>query len=64
MLECIRERGGAAGFKAAGGIRTVAEAGRYLRLADEIMGSEWTTPAHFRIGASALLALLRAIMRK
>lgn len=60
MLECIRERDGGAGFKAAGGIRTIAEAGRYLALADEIMGAGWATPGHFRIGASVLLAELRA----
>ena len=62
MLECIREPGGGAGFKAAGGIRTMAEAGRYLALADEIMGGGWVTPAHFRIGASVLLAELRAAL--
>ncbi len=60
MLECIRESGGRAGFKAAGGVRTLADAGRYLALADEIMGEGWASPARFRIGASSLLAELRA----
>jgi deoxyribose-phosphate aldolase len=62
MLECIRECGGRAGFKAAGGVRTLADAGRYLALADEILGAGWATPARFRIGASTLLAELRAVL--
>lgn len=62
LLECIRERGGQAGFKAAGGVRTMAEAAGYFALADEILGAKWATPAHFRIGASALLKELRAAM--
>ncbi|MGB5132970.1 MAG: deoxyribose-phosphate aldolase [Steroidobacteraceae bacterium] len=60
MLECIRESGGRAGFKAAGGVRTLADAGCYLALADEILGGSWASPARFRIGASGLLAELRA----
>lgn len=62
MLECIRERGGRAGFKAAGGVRTLAEAGRYLALADEILGAGWTVPEHFRIGANALFAEIHAVL--
>ena len=56
MLEAIRESGKPVGFKAAGGIRTVAEAAQYLALADEVMGPGWATPATFRFGASSLLA--------
>lgn len=62
MLECIRERGGRAGFKAAGGIRTLAEAGPYLALADEILGPGWATPARFRIGTSSMLAEIRGVL--
>ncbi len=62
MLECIHESGGRAGFKAAGGVRTMADAGRYLALADEILGGGWASPARFRIGASVLLAELRAVL--
>ncbi len=49
--------GGAAGVKASGGIRTRADAGRYVALADEVAGSwgGWADPATFRIGASSLL---------
>lgn len=54
LLEAIASRGGRAGFKAAGGIRTVAAAGDYLRLAERVLGPSWPTPARFRIGASGL----------
>ena len=56
MLEAIRDAGDRGrGFKAAGGIRTVDDAGTYLALADEIMGEGWATPSTFRFGASSLL---------
>lgn len=50
--------------QAAGGIRSVAEAGRYLALADEILDPDWTTPAHFRIGASALYTVIRSVLNQ
>jgi deoxyribose-phosphate aldolase len=59
ILETIRDRGHG-GFKASGGIRTVADAASYLDLADTILGAGWARPATFRIGASSLLAALRA----
>lgn len=61
----VRERGGRpVGFKAAGGIRSLADAARYLALADAIMGPGWASPASFRIGASALLDdILAALAR-
>lgn len=55
MIGAIREAGSRAGFKAAGGIRTAAEAGLYLAIADRVMGPGWATPATFRFGASGLL---------
>ena len=60
MLAAICEAGLAVGFKAAGGIRTVQDAGIYLGLADLIMGPEWASPATFRLGASSLLDNLLA----
>lgn len=63
MLEVIRASGGRVGFKAAGGVRTVAEAQAYLTLATRIMGAEWVTPAHFRFGASGLLQDVLAQLR-
>lgn len=62
MLQAIRDSGGVAGFKAAGGVRTLADAAIYLQLATEIMGEAWLTPAHFRLGASGLLANLQAVI--
>jgi deoxyribose-phosphate aldolase len=55
LLEAVRDGGRPAGVKAAGGIRTVAEAGAYLALADRVMGPGWASPATFRFGASGLL---------
>ena len=61
MLECLRDRG-QGGFKAAGGVRTLAQAAEYLELADRICGAGWATPARFRIGSSALLAEARVAL--
>jgi deoxyribose-phosphate aldolase len=47
--------GKAVGLKVSGGVRTVAQAGAYLALADAAMGARWATPATFRFGASGLL---------
>jgi deoxyribose-phosphate aldolase len=55
MLAVVRQAHREVGCKAAGGIRTVEQAGRYLDLADRIMGGEWATPKRFRFGASTLL---------
>ncbi len=55
LLAVCREAGGRVGFKAAGGIRTAADAAAYLHLADAIMGAGWASPRTFRFGASALL---------
>lgn len=54
MLSVIAERG-EAGFKASGGLRTMADAQVYLDLAAEIMGPAWIGPQTFRFGASSLL---------
>ena len=60
ILEAINVSGRPVGFKASGGIRTVADAATYLDLADDIMGDGWATPATFRFGASSLLDALEA----
>lgn len=62
MLEAIRESGGACGFKASGGVRSLEQAVAYVRLAERIMGAEWVTPERFRIGASGLMDELLAIL--
>jgi deoxyribose-phosphate aldolase len=58
LMETICRTGSAAGFKAAGGVRSLADAALYLGLADRIMGAGWAGPKHFRFGASGLLAAL------
>jgi deoxyribose-phosphate aldolase len=62
LLKTIRRHSSDAGLKVAGGVRTVEDAGRYLELCDEIMGSGWAGPKHFRFGASGLLAALLAVL--
>lgn len=62
LIEAIRASGRPAGFKAAGGIRTVAEAAGYLAVADRLMGPTWASPATFRFGATALLSDVLAVL--
>ena len=62
MLEAIRKSGRKAGFKPAGGIRTVADARAYFALCDEIMGPGWVAPETFRFGASGLLGDILATL--
>lgn len=52
----------AAGFKASGGVRTVADAAIYLRLVAEALGPEACTATRFRIGASGLLDDIEAVL--
>jgi deoxyribose-phosphate aldolase len=62
MLAAIQAHGGTVGLKPSGGIRTPADAGRYLAQVDAAMGPAWATPATFRFGASGLHeALVAAI---
>lgn len=60
ILEAIDVSGRPVGFKASGGIRTLADATTYLDLAEQIMGQGWPTPQTFRFGASGLLDALLA----
>lgn len=60
MLEEIAADGASTGFKAAGGVRSLADARLYLELADTICGPDWAGPATFRFGASGLLDALLA----
>jgi deoxyribose-phosphate aldolase len=62
MLEAIAERGGTVGFKASGGVRTTAQAGEYLALADARLGPGWASPRTFRFGASGLLDDLLGVL--
>jgi deoxyribose-phosphate aldolase len=62
LLQAIRDGGRDAGLKPAGGVRSTADAARYLELCDRVMGEGWATPARFRIGASGVLAALLATL--
>ncbi len=58
LLDAVRASGRPAGVKISGGLRTVADAGAYLALADRAMGHAWARPATFRLGASSLFGAL------
>lgn len=66
MCQCIKEyyehTGRRVGFKAAGGIRTAADAIGYYAIVREVLGEEWLTPDLFRIGASSLANALLSAM--
>lgn len=65
MLEAIAadpRAAGRAGFKASGGIRTVADAGVYFGLVEQILGAAALGPQRFRIGASSLLNDIEAVL--
>jgi len=50
------------GFKASGGIRTVADAAVYFALCEQALGPQALQPARFRIGASSLLNDVEAVL--
>lgn len=56
MLQVIKEKNPAVGFKAAGGVKNVAQAADYLALAASVLGEAWISARTFRFGASSLLA--------
>lgn len=67
MCQCIKEyyetTGRRVGFKAAGGIRTTADAVAYYTIVKEVLGEEWLNADLFRIGASSLAnSLLSSLM--
>jgi deoxyribose-phosphate aldolase len=62
MLEAIRQSNAPVGFKASGGIRSLAQASAYLELADTMMGDHWAGIDTFRFGASSLLDDLLATL--
>lgn len=51
-----------AGFKASGGIRSVADARTYLQLAAEHLGEAALNPRRLRFGASGLLSDIEAVL--
>jgi deoxyribose-phosphate aldolase len=55
MLECIAMQSRPVGFKASGGIRTIADAAGYIALVRQHLGSASVAPTRLRFGASGLL---------
>lgn len=62
MVHAIRARAGTAGFKAAGGIRTLEQAAPYLSLVACELGEDACTSARLRFGASALLDQIETVL--
>ena len=62
ILSTIRSSGKPVGFKASGGVRTVADAGHYLALAEKVMGQGWVSSKTFRFGASGLLNDIKSVL--
>jgi deoxyribose-phosphate aldolase len=62
MMEVIKAKNTAVGFKPAGGVKDAAKAAEYLDLAASILGDNWVSPRTFRFGASSLLASLLATL--
>ena len=62
MLEVIRDKNPAVGFKPAGGVKDAAAAAEFLALAESILGADWVSPQRFRFGASSLLGNLLATL--
>ncbi len=65
MLQAIagHPRGAAVGFKASGGMRTVADAAVYIDLVRQILGDGALTPQRLRFGASGLLGDIAAVLQ-
>jgi deoxyribose-phosphate aldolase len=57
-----RDTGRLGGFKASGGVRTVADASLFMGLVAQALGESALTPARFRIGASGLLDDIQAVL--
>lgn len=65
MLQAIaaHPRGAAVGFKASGGVRTVADAAVYIDLVRQILGDAALTPQRLRFGASGLLGDITTVLQ-
>ena len=63
MLKEIKASGlSAAGFKASGGVRSVADAAGYIAQAEAALGAEALNPQRLRFGASGLLTDIEAVL--
>ena len=55
ILRVIKEKNANTGIKISGSIRTHEQTMTYVEQAIAIMGKNWISPTHFRVGASSLL---------
>lgn len=63
MLKEIKASGlSAAGFKASGGVRSVADAAGYIAQVEAVLGAEALNPRRLRFGASGLLTDIEAVL--
>jgi len=63
MLKEIKASGlPAAGFKASGGVRSVADAAGYIEQARDVLGEEALNPQRLRFGASGLLTDIESVL--
>jgi deoxyribose-phosphate aldolase len=62
MLEEIAAQPRPVGFKASGGIRTVADAAAYIALVREHLGADALVPQRLRFGASGLLGDIERVL--
>jgi deoxyribose-phosphate aldolase len=62
MMEGIAMQPRSVGFKASGGIRTVADAAQYIDLAREHLGAGAIGPQRLRFGASGLLGDIERVL--
>lgn len=60
--QAAHPHGAAVGFKASGGVRTVADAAVYIALVREILGEAALTPRRLRFGASGLLGDIERVL--
>jgi deoxyribose-phosphate aldolase len=62
MLAAIAGQSRPVGFKASGGIRTVADAAGYIALVRDMLGNDAATPSRLRFGASGLLGDIERVL--
>jgi deoxyribose-phosphate aldolase len=63
IIAAARNRGQIVGFKASGGVGTIADAQGYIELYERRFGPGSAVPATFRIGASSLIKPVLAALR-
>jgi deoxyribose-phosphate aldolase len=63
ILLAIKQCNSKIGFKASGGIKAIWDANAQLGLAAKIMGEDWITSSHFRIGASGLVDEIMRVIK-